>query len=161
MEAKAASLETVLQTMNKSGRTKVAITWDDQKNVEKPKEVAEEAATRYIIWVAIHVKLNSKGEATTRKIETEAILVRRSEKATYANTLRSVRDEVLARRLGDTIMSLRESKTGDLVLTVAKRLANKDKKSITKALQEKLGKLGCEGEESKAQGGHATLPRGT
>lgn len=96
------------------------IAWNDQKRLEELREVAEEVATRYEISVAIHVKLNSKDKATTRKVETEAIMVRRSEVAIYTNTLRSVRDEVLARGLGNTTRGVRESKTGDDCQTTGK-----------------------------------------
>lgn len=65
--------------MMAEGRTKLALAWDDPKRRKEVREVVEEAAAKHKISVAIHVKPGSMGKATTRKEETEAILVKRSE----------------------------------------------------------------------------------
>lgn len=56
-----------------------------------------EVAAQFQTTVAIHVKPDAKGKVTNRKTETDAILVKRTEGATYASTLRSVRDEELTK----------------------------------------------------------------
>lgn len=76
MNVTATRLETVLQGMSNSGRTKLAIAWDNQKKLDKLREVAEEMAGCYKILVAIHTKpSNNKTNISNRKAETEVIFV--------------------------------------------------------------------------------------
>lgn len=112
IETTAERLSDVVQKMNSSGRTRLVIAWDDQSSVQKLREIMKEVAAQHEISVAIHVKPNGRGKAVNRRIDTEAVLVKRTEGMIYANTLRSVREEVLARGLSDTIRDVREAKNG-------------------------------------------------
>lgn len=105
-------LKMVFQRMATAGRNKLAMAWDDRSKVDKLREDVEGIAAQHEITLAIHVKPDGKTKPPVRKPDTEAILVKRAVGATYANTLRSVRDEVMEKGLGDSIRGVRETRTG-------------------------------------------------
>lgn len=145
-----------LDKLTTMGKSKIAIAWDDQLacKLEDAREGIERAAAKYKATVAIHVKPRRQDKIVTkdRRPETEAIVIKRAEGQTYANTLMSVRKEVLDKGLEESIKAVRETKGGDLVLTIASKSDSKGREDIKKALQNKLGKDKVRAVGSRADG---------
>lgn len=91
----------------------MAFTWDDQLqgSLTGWRDAFERIAASCGVEVAIHTKpCDSKPKMAAKKPGTDAILVKKAEGATYASTLRLVRDEVLSKGSANTVRGVRETK---------------------------------------------------
>ena len=132
----------VIQKVASDGKARLAVAWDDlmKEDLTTWREVLEEAAASCKVEVSIHTKQTKKAvKPPVRKTSTDAILIKKAEGATYASTLKLVREEEIQKGLTNTVRGVRETKSGDLVLTVEKKAIGTEKADITKALKLKLG----------------------
>lgn len=136
-------LAIVLSRLAKEGQNKLALAWDDQlkSKLEENRDLLERMASENKVTINIHVKPRKKDKERENgvKSKTDAIFVKKAESRTYASTLTSVRNEVIKKGLADTVRGVRETKNGDLILTVVKQSNGGDKEEIKKALQSRFG----------------------
>lgn len=108
-------------------RRKLAITWEKPDQLESFREIIEEVMDGSNIMVSIHTPYQTKKEtsnqdekrANSRNNE-ETIIIKPSGEGTYATILKEVKEEVISKGLEGNVQTVRETKKGEILITLKK-----------------------------------------
>lgn len=141
-----ARVQEVLSKVMADKGNKLAIAWEEDARLSVFRDIIEEEATKWDTKVNIHIKprqmeTKKAKEESKQKQDTEAIIVKKAAGISYSGILKDVKEHVQNHGLGTSIRGVRETRSGDLILTMSKNSENKDdSRKMKEALQGKWGK---------------------